>query len=119
MLLSDIELILFWFNIILEVISLTFISFVFFDLLYVDQKVHLTQLSETYEKFKRYDIFKTSLIFLVLNLYFSFLAKLTYYLNFHSMIFTFLSFIGNLFLIIFTFDLYKLVHSYVPKVKKE
>jgi hypothetical protein len=106
-------------NFLLETVSIIIISFVFFDLLYVDKNVHLTMLSETFEKFKRYDIFKSSLIFLVLHLYFTFLGKISIYLRFANIFFAIFTFIGNLFLIIFVFKLYRLIHNYAPKAEKE
>jgi hypothetical protein len=102
-------------NFALESIAMVFITFVFFDLLYADKNMHLSMLSETFEKFKRYDIFKSSLIFLVIYLYFTFLAKLSMFLKLNNFIFVICSFLGNIFLILFVIRLYRLIHYYVPK----
>ena len=104
-------------NIILEITIIVFISFVFFDLLFVDKQLKLSELSEKFEKFKRYDIFKSSLIFLVLSLYFTLFAKLSHYFGLPTVTFDLFSLLGNIFLLLFSFKLYQLIHKYVPKVK--
>jgi hypothetical protein len=104
-------------NFILEILSITFITFVFFDLVFIDRSVQLSELSEKYEKFKRYDIFKSSLIFLVLSLYFGFFAKIAVYFEFPSLSFSVFTFVGNIFLLLFVYKLYKLLHNYVPDIE--
>jgi hypothetical protein len=110
-----IEQILTYINIFLELSVLIFITYVFFDLVYIDRTAQLTSLSEKFQKFKRYDIFKGSLIFLVLGLYSYFFGKLAEILQFPSVAFTIFTLVGNFFLLVFTFNLYRLLHKYVPK----
>jgi hypothetical protein len=105
-------------NLGLEGISVVFITFVFFDLIFVDKNIQLSQISEKFEKFKRYDIFKNSLIFLVLSLYFGFFAKLSYFFEFPELAFSIFSMIANIFLIAFVYSLYQLMHKYVPDAEK-
>jgi Na+/H+ antiporter NhaD/arsenite permease-like protein len=102
-------------NIALEIISIVFITFVFFDLVFIDRNIKLTEIAEKFEKFKRYDIFKSSLIFLVLALYFFFFAKLSVYFDFPVIALSLFSLIGNLFLLMFVYKLYQLLHKYVPQ----
>jgi hypothetical protein len=105
-------------NIGLEAASVVFITFVFFDLAFVDKNIQLSQISEKFEKFKRYDIFKNSLIFLVLSLYFGFFAKLAFFFEFPELAFSAFTMIANVFLIAFVYNLYQLMHKYVPDVEK-
>jgi hypothetical protein len=102
-------------NLILEVASTAFITFVFFDLLFIDRNLHLSNLSEKFEKFKRYDVFKNSLIFLVLSLYCAFFAKLSLFLGMPQVAFEVFTLIANIFLLLFVFQLFQLLHKYVPK----
>lgn len=104
-------------NIALEVISVVFITFVFFDLVFIDRSVQLSQLSEKFEKFKRYDIFKGSLIYLVLSLYFGLFAKLSLFLEFPAVSFSIFTLVANIFLLLFSFNLYQLLHKYVPEIE--
>jgi hypothetical protein len=104
-------------NLILEIASIIFITFVFFDLIYIDRTYQLTSLSEKFEKLKRYDVFKASLIFLVLSLYFNFFSKISIYLEFPTFTFGIFTFIANLFLLLFVFKLYTLLHKYVPEAE--
>jgi hypothetical protein len=106
-------------NIILEAISVIFITFVFFDLAFVDKNMELTGISEKFEKFKRYDIFKSSLIFLVLSIYFGLFGKLAIFLDFPVIAFTVFTLIANGFLLAFAFKLYQLMHKYVPEGGKK
>lgn len=106
-------------NISLEIISIIFITFVFFDLVFIDRKVQLSELSEKFEKFKRYDVFKSSLIFLVLSLYFGFFAKLSIFLEFPAISFSIFTLVANVFLLLFAFKLYQLIHKYVPDFDKK
>ena len=102
-------------NLSLEGLSVIFITFVFFDLVFTDRNIQLSGIAEKFEKFKRYDVFKNSLIFLVLSLYFSLFGKIALFFEFPEMTFSIFNLIGNLFLIAFVFSLYKLLHKYVPK----
>jgi len=104
-------------NVGLETLSVIFITFVFFDLIFVDRTIKLTGISEKFEKFHRYDTFKSSLVFLVLNLYFFFFAKISLLLKFPDISFTIFTLMGNVFLLLFTFKLYNLIHKYVSKEK--
>ncbi len=105
-------------NLILELASMVFITFVFFDLVVVDREIQLTQLSEKFEKLKRYDQFKSSLIFLVLYLYSMFFSKVSQFLEFPSLASSIFSLIGTIFLLLFTFKLYQIISKYVPKDEK-
>ena len=102
-------------NLVLEVLSTVFITFVFFDLVFIDRSMHLTNLSEKFEKFKRYDVFRNSLIYLVLSLYCAFFSKLSLFLKMPSAAFEVFTLIANIFLLLFVFQLFKLLHNYVPK----
>ena len=104
-------------SLFLEIGSTVFITFVFFDLVFVDRNIQISELSEKFEKFKRYDVFKASLIYLVLSLYVMFFAKLSLFLEFSRLTFIFFSFISNIFLMLFAISLYTLVHRYVPKLE--
>lgn len=106
-------------NIALEGISVIFITFVFFDLVFVDETIELTGISEKFSKFKRYDIFKSSLLYLVLSIYFSLFGRLAIFLDFPIIAYTLFSLIANMFLLAFTFKLYQLIHNYVPEHEKK
>ena len=106
-------------NIGLEGISVVFITFVFFDLVFVDENFELSGISEKFSKFKRYNIFKNSLIFLVLSIYFGIFGKVAIFLDFPVIAFTLFSLIANLFLLAFSFKLYQIIHNYVPDKDKK
>jgi hypothetical protein len=114
-----IQNILNYLNIGLEGASVVFITFVFFDLIFVDETIELSGISEKFSKFKRYDIFKNSLIFLVLSIYFGLFGKLAVAFDFPIVAFTLFSLIGNVFLLAFSYKLYQLIHNYVPDKHKE
>jgi len=105
-------------NMGLGALSAVFITFVFFDLVFIDKNVQLTNLSEKFEKFKRYDIFRNSLIFLVFSIYFGIFGKLAISLNFPEIAFSVFTLISNMFLAAFVFKLYQLLHKYVPLEEK-
>lgn len=111
----DLVYILNYLNFFVEIASLFFITYVFFDLKFMDRRMKLTQLSETFEKFKRYEIFKTSLLFLILNLYFNFLAKFSIHLGFGEITYSVFILIANLFLFAFASRMYRIIHDYIPQ----
>lgn len=104
-------------NLALQFISIVFITYVFFDLVFVDRKIKLSHLTEKFDKFKRYDVFKSSLIYLVFTLYFIFFGKVSQFLGFHNLALSLFTFIANIFLLIFVYKLYLLLRKYVPKVE--
>ncbi len=105
-------------NLGLQFLSIVFITYVFFDLVFVDRKIKLGNLTERFDKFKRYDVFKSSLIYLVLTFYFIFFGKVSQFLGIHKVALSIFSFIANIFLLIFVFKLYQLLHKYVPKIEE-
>ncbi len=105
-------------NIGLEGLCAIFITFVFFDLVFTDKNAELSGISEKFEKFKRYDVFKSSLLFLVFSIYFGLFGKFAVFLNFPRIAFSVFALISNLFIIVFVFKLYTLIHKYVPKIEK-
>lgn len=98
----------------LEALSIIFISYVFFSLLHKDKKLHLSRISE---KSRRYDMFKSSLILLVVHLYFSFIAKLSVYSSLPGIMFDMLNLVANVFLFLFVLKLYRLLVRYTEKAK--
>lgn len=103
-------------NFILEFVSIIFVTFVFFSLMFTDKKIQLSHLSEKFTKFHRYDVFKHSLFFLVITFYFVFFSRIVEFLEFPNLTSTIFTFIANIFLLLFVFELYKLLHKYVPHV---
>lgn len=106
-------------NLGLQFFSIVFITYVFFDLVFVDRKIKLSHLTEKFDKFKRYDVFKSSLIYLVFTLYFIFFGKISQFLGLHNIALSLFSFVANIFLLIFVFKLYQLLHKYVPKIEEK
>ena len=106
-------------NIGMQFISIIFITYVFFDLVFVDRKIKLSHLTEKFDKFKRYDVFKSSLIYLVFTLYFIFFGKVAQMLGLHNLALSIFSFIANLFLLMFVYKLYQLLRKYVPKLEEK
>ncbi len=112
-----VENILLALNFILEILCISFITFVFFDLVFLDRAIQLPFLSEKLQKFKRYDLFKTTIIFLVLSLYFGFFAKAAVYFEFPSITFSIFTFVSNIFLLLFVYKVYNLLHKYIPETE--
>ena len=114
-----IDKILSFINLGLQFLSIIFITYVFFDLVFVDRKIKLGHLTEKFDKFKRYDVFKSSLIYLVFTLYFIFFGKIAQFLGIHNLALSIFSFIANLFLLMFVYKLYQLLRKYVPKIEEK
>ena len=118
------ELVISYVNIFLEFTSIVFITFVFFDLVFLDRNIKLSGISEKFQKFKRYDIFKSSLFFLVLTFYFLFFGKIAIFFRLPELTFTIFALIANIFLLVFVFKLYQILRKYVveeevPSKKKK
>jgi len=107
------ELVISYINIFLEFTSIVFITFVFFDLVFIDRNIKLSGISEKFQKFKRYDIFKSSLFFLVLTFYFLFFGKIAIFFRLPELTFAIFALIANIFLLVFVFKLYQILRKYV------
>lgn len=112
------EQILFLVNSVFGGASLIFITYVFFRLEMSDRAETTLHKRQLFDKFKRYDIMKSSLIFLVITHYFTMLGRFIVYFNFYRFFFECFMLLGNLALLVIDYKFFILLRKWVVSHKK-
>ncbi len=96
----------------IEIIAIAFLTYTFFDLMYVDSRIKKSQIAERFEIFHRYKIFRSALIYIVVALYFFLLSRIAFYFTDNMVFQDSLVIIGDLFVIVFTLNMFRMVRHY-------